>query len=306
MNDSGKYLDISGEVEQALSASRPVMVVESTIISHGMPFPQNLETALATQQAAREAGATPATVAIMNGRLKVGLSDEEIALLARKGVQATKCSRRDIPFVLNSGAMGATTVAATMIIAKMAGIRVVATGGIGGVHRGAQVSMDISADLQELARTNVAVVCAGPKSVLDIGLTLEYLETFGVPVVGYRCDELPAFFTRKSGFGVDYRLDSAAEIAEVLNTRASIGLEGGMVIANPIPREHALDPASMEKIIDQAISEAAEQEISGKQLTPYLLQKVEQLTGGDSLKANIQLMLNNARLAAEIAVALAS
>ena len=304
MGELKNYLDIGDEVQKALGKGQAVLALESTIISHGMPFPRNLETALATQQAVRDSGAVPATIGIMNGSLKAGLSDEEIALLARKGQQVIKCSRRDIPFVLANGAMGATTVAATMIISGMAGIQVFATGGIGGVHRGSETSMDVSADLQELARTNVAVVCAGPKSILDIGLTLEYLETHGVPVVGYQSDDLPAFYTRKSDFQVDYRLDSPKEIANVLTTKWSLGLAGGVVIANPIPAQYALDQASMEQVIEQAVREAAEQEITGKQLTPYLLQRVEELTSGNSLDANIQLMLNNARLGAEIAVAL--
>jgi len=280
------------------------LALESTIITHGMPFPKNLETALAVQVAVRENGATPATIAIMGGKLKVGLSNDEIESLARQGTEVSKCSRRDIPFLLNKGVYGATTVAATMIIAELAGIQVFATGGIGGVHRGAETSMDISADLQELAKTNVAVVCAGPKSILDIGLTLEYLETHGVPVVGYQCDELPAFYTRKSGFKVDYRLDSAADIAVALKTKWSMGLGGGMVIANPIPKEAELDPSSIEQFITRAVAEAKQSGISGKELTPYLLKRVEEQSDGASLNANIQLMLNNARLGAQIAVAI--
>jgi pseudouridine-5'-phosphate glycosidase len=304
MSTTGNALAISEEVQKALDASRPVLALESTIISHGMPFPNNLETALAVQGVVRDCGAVPATMAVMGGKLRAGLSDGEIEQLARNGRQCIKCSRRDLPFVIESGETGATTVAATMIIAKMAGIRVFATGGIGGVHRGAQARMDVSADLQELAKTDVAVVCAGPKSILDIGLTLEYLETHGVPVVGYRSDELPAFYTRQSGFGVDYRLDSAQQIAAVLNTRQSLGLEGGVVITNPIPGEFALDRASVEQAIGQATRDACEQAVSGKQLTPFLLQKIDELTGGKSLQANIQLMLNNARLGAEIAIAM--
>ena len=304
MTDPGDYLDISKVVRQALDEGRPVLALESTIITHGMPFPRNLETARLAEQAATDAGATPATIAIMDGRFKVGLTREELETLARMGRQAVKCSRRDISFLVAQGATGATTVAATMIIAAMAGIRVLATGGIGGVHRGAEHSMDVSADLQELARTNMAVVCAGPKSILDIGLTLEYLETHGVPVVGFQTNELPAFYTRKSGFKVDYRLDSPEDIAAVLNTKWSLGLDGGMVIANPIPEEHGLDCEAIERVIAQAIGEAKEQNISGKDLTPFLLHRVEELTGGDSLTANVQLMLNNARLGAQIAVAL--
>ncbi len=297
-------LDFQEEVRVALADNAPVLALESTIITHGMPFPKNLETALAVQAAVRENGATPATIAIMGGKLKVGLSNDEIESLARQGTEVSKCSRRDIPFLLNKGVYGATTVAATMIIAELAGIQVFATGGIGGVHRGAETSMDISADLQELAKTNVAVVCAGPKSILDIGLTLEYLETHGVPVVGYQCDELPAFYTRKSGFKVDYRLDSAADIAVALKTKWSMGLGGGMVIANPIPKEAELDPSSIEQFITRAVAEAKQSGISGKELTPYLLKRVEEQSDGASLNANIQLMLNNARLGAQIAVAI--
>lgn len=304
MTDWPAFLDLGDEVGHALKKGRPVLALESTIISHGMPYPRNLETAMATQQAVREAGATPATIAIMGGKLKAGLNEDEIGELAREGQKVTKCSRRDIPFVLNSGSMGATTVAATMIVAELAGIQVFATGGIGGVHRGAEISMDVSADLQELSRTSVAVVCAGPKSILDIGLTLEYLETHGVPVVGYRTTDLPAFYSRKSGFDVDYRLDTPGQIADALSTKWTVGLKGGVVIANPIPREFALEPAFINSAVEQAIEAADRQDITGKQLTPYLLQRVEQLTGGDSLEANIQLMLNNARLGAEIATAL--
>ncbi|MFT5140722.1 MAG: pseudouridine-5'-phosphate glycosidase [Lysobacterales bacterium] len=296
-------LEFNDEAKRAFDADSPVLALESTIITHGMPFPKNLDTALAVQAAVRDSGATPATIAVIDGKLKVGLEDVEIEALARQGEEATKCSRRDIPFLLNSGASGATTVAATMIIAEMAGIRVFATGGIGGVHRGAQAGMDISADLQELAKTNVAVVCAGPKAILDIGLTLEYLETHGVPVVGYQTDELPAFYSRSSGFNVDYRLDSASGIAAALKTKWSLGLTGGVVIANPIPAEAALDASLVEQFIAQAISEAGQHGISGKDLTPYLLSRVEELSGGESLKANIALILNNARLGAQIAAA---
>ena len=250
------------------------------------------------------AGAMPATIAIMDGKLKVGLSDKELERLARVGQGAGKCSRRDIPFALNSGSVGATTVAATMIIADMAGVRVFATGGIGGVHRGAQNNMDVSADLQELARTPVAVVCAGPKAILDIGMTLEYLETLGVPIIGYCCDALPAFYTRESGFQVDYRLDSVNAIAETLDTKWSLGLDGGVVIANPIPEEFALDSAMVEQYVAQSIEQAMECGIWGKNLTPWLLQRIEQLTAGKSLESNIELMLNNARLGAQIAVAM--
>jgi pseudouridine-5'-phosphate glycosidase len=301
--DVGGYLDLSDEVLGAFSESRAVLALESTIITHGMPWPQNLEAAKSVQQCVRENGAVPATIAIMDGQLKVGLSDQELERLAKTGQSAAKCSRRDIPFVLNAGSVGATTVAATMIIADMAGIPVFATGGIGGVHRGAQNSMDVSADLQELAGTPVAVVCAGPKAILDIGMTLEYLETCGVPVIGYGCERLPAFYTRESVFKVDYRLDSAKAIAEVLNTKWSLGLDGGVVIANPIPEEFALDSTMTEQYVAESIEQALEGGIRGKNLTPWLLQRVEQLTAGKSLESNIELMLNNARLGAEIAVA---
>ena len=299
----GAYIDFHDDVKSALDGKKPVLALESTIITHGMPYPKNLETALAVEKTVRDAGATPATVSIMQGKLKVGLSEDEIDSLARQGQSAIKCSRRDIPFLLENGSSGATTVAATMIIAEMASIRIFATGGIGGVHRGAETSMDISADLQELAKTSVAVVCAGAKSILDIGLTLEYLETHGVPVVGYQTDELPAFFTPHSGFGVDYRLDSAEEIAKALTTKWTLGLEGGAVIANPIP-DHAAMPADViAGYIEQATEEATQQGISGKDLTPFLLQRIEELSSGASLEANITLMLNNARLGAEIAAA---
>jgi len=298
------FLDISDEVRQTLDQSGAVVAFESTIISHGMPYPQNLETAVKLEQTARDAGAVPATIAILDGRLKVGLSGAELEQLARQGPDASKISRRDLPFAVSRGISGGTTVAATMIIARMAGIKVFATGGIGGVHRGAQDSLDISADLEELARTAVAVVCAGPKAILDIGRTLEYLETRGVAVVGYRTDELPAFYTRTSGFAVDYRCDTAAEIAALLHNQQAMGLDGGMVIANPVPDEFALDPVLVESIIQQAHKDTAEQQVTGKNLTPFLLQRIETLSGGDSLTTNIQLIINNARLAAKIAVAL--
>jgi len=245
MSDQHKYMDVSDEVQAALDDSKPVLALESTIITHGMPHPQNLETALAAEQTCREAGAVPATIAILDGRIKVGLSASELEDLAVVSTDVIKVSRKDLPFVVASGSSGGTTVAATMIIADMAGISVFATGGIGGVHRGAENTMDVSADLEELARTDVTVVCAGPKSILDIGLTLEYLETHGVAVVGYRTDELPAFYTTTSGFEVDYRLDSAEQIAVVLETSRRLGLNGGMVIANPIPAEYAMDPVQI-------------------------------------------------------------
>ena len=295
------YLDIAPEVQQALQSGIPVVALESTIISHGMPYPQNVETALQVEAEVRAHGAVPATIAIVDGRLKAGLDRAQVEQLGQGGRAVVKVSRRDIPFIVAQGRTGATTVASTMAIAHMAGIRVFATGGIGGVHRGAAESFDVSADLQELAQTPVAVVCAGAKSILDLGLTLEYLETHGVPVVGYQTDALPAFFTRDSAFRVDYRLDSAADIARVLHAKWAMALRGGMVIANPIPVEHAMPRAAIDAAIAQALAEAQAQGIVGKESTPFLLARVCELTRGDSLAANIQLVLNNARLASAIA-----
>ena len=294
------FLDIGPEVLHALAHGQPMVALESTIISHGMPYPQNVATALRVEAEVRAHGAIPATIAIVNGRLKAGLAEQDIELLGRQGRDVIKVSRRDLPFVMASKKTGATTVAATMIIARMAGIRVFATGGIGGVHRGADTSFDISADLQELARTQVAVVCAGIKSILDLALTLEYLETHGVAVLGYQTSVLPAFFTRSSAFAVDYRLDTAADIARVLNLKWAMGLEGGMVIANPIPEPFAMPQDLIDQAILMALSEAKSQGIVGKESTPFLLARVSELTGGDSLAANIELVLNNARLAAAI------
>jgi pseudouridine-5'-phosphate glycosidase len=299
-----QYLDINSEVAEALVRGEAVVALESTIISHGMPYPQNVETALEVEKIVRNAGAVPATVAILNGRLKAGLSREEIEYLG-KATGVVKTSRRDIPFVVSKALDGATTVASTMIIAALAGIRVFATGGIGGVHRGAAQTFDISADLQELAHTDVAVVCAGPKSILDIGLTLQYLETFGVPVVGYGTDELPAFYSRKSGFPVDYRVDSAEALAAALKTKWDLGLRGGLLVANPIPEEDAMDLETVTKAIDAAVAEAGSAGVTGKELTPFLLSRVKELTGGESLHSNIRLVYNNARVAALLAVALA-
>ena len=298
-------LDLHPEVAAALAAGRPVVALESTIISHGMPWPQNAETALAVEDEVRTHGAVPATMAILDGRLKAGLSRDEIERLARAGPEAAKVSRRDIPIVVARGGTGATTVAATMIIAALAGIRVFATGGIGGVHRGAQTSFDISADLQELARTPVAVVCAGAKSILDLALTLEYLETHGVPVIGYRSDGLPAFYCRDSGLRVDVRLDEPQEIARVMKAKWELGLGGGIVVANPIPEQYALPREVIDRAIEQALSDAHAQGITGKATTPFLLARVNALTGGESLAGNIQLVLNNARLAAAVAAAYA-
>jgi len=296
------YLDVAPGVASAIRAGKAVVALESTIISHGMPYPGNVETALAVENAVRGGGAVPATIAILAGRLKVGLSEGEISQLGERGPQVLKTSRRDLPFVIANKQDGATTVAATMIIAAMAGIRVFATGGIGGVHRGVAETMDISADLEELAQSNVAVVCAGVKSVLDIGRTLEYLETVGVPVVGYKTDTLPAFYTRSSGFPVDYRIDSAAEAAAALRIKLDLQLPGGMVVAIPIPEQHALDGDDIDDIIAEAIREMNRQGITGKETTPFLLARIAERTDGKSLEANIQLVLNNARLAADIAI----
>ena len=296
-----KYLEISPEVREALQAGKPVVALESTIISHGMPYPQNVETALNVERIIRENGAVPATIAIIGGKLKAGLSRDEIEYLGKKGYAVTKASRRDLPVLIARGEDGATTVATTMIIAAMAGIRVFATGGIGGVHRGAEVTMDISADLEELAMTPVLVVCAGAKSILDLGLTLEYLETKGVPVIGYQTEELPAFYTRKSGFGVDYRLDTPEEIAAAFDAKRDMDLKGGMLVTNPIPEEYSMDPDVINKAIDEAVAEANAQGIKGKQTTPFLLAKIKDITGGDSLASNIRLVYNNAALAAQIA-----
>ncbi len=297
-----RHLDIAPDVATALHDGGPVVALESTIISHGMPYPQNVRTALKVEQTVRDGGATPATIAVLGGRLKVGLSEDEINHLGKLGQQVIKTSRRDLPFVVARKEDGATTVAATMIITAMAGIHIFATGGIGGVHRGVEDTLDISADLDELARTNVAVVCAGIKSVLDIGRTLEYLETKGVPVVGYQTDTLPAFYTRSSGYPVDYRVDDVAEIVHALRIKWHMGLDGGMVIANPIPVEHALDDDEIEAVIAEAIAEMTRTGITGKNATPFLLAKIAERTDGRSLTANIELVLNNARLAAAIAV----
>ena len=296
-----KYLSVSPEVRAALDAGKPVVALESTIISHGMPYPQNVETALNVERIIREAGAIPATIAIIKGKITVGLTPEEIEYLGKKGLAVIKASRRDLPVLLARGEDGATTVATTMIGAALAGVRVFATGGIGGVHRGAETTMDISADLEELAQTPVMVICAGAKSILDLGLTLEYLETKGVPVIGYGTEELPAFYTRSSGFKVDYRLDTPKEIADAFRVKLDMGLAGGMLVTNPIPEQYSMDPDYINQNIDEAIAECARLGIHGKQTTPYLLDKIQKLTGGDSLKANIQLVYNNARLGAEVA-----
>ncbi|MEA5143979.1 MAG: pseudouridine-5'-phosphate glycosidase [Oscillibacter sp.] len=295
------YLDVSAEVKAALDEGRPVVALESTIISHGMPYPQNVETALNVEKIIRENGAVPATIAIIGGRLKAGLTAEEIDYLGKTGAGVTKASRRDLPVLVAKGMDGATTVTTTMMIAAMAGIKIFATGGIGGVHRGAETTMDISADLEELAQSPVMVVCAGAKSILDLGLTLEYLETKGVPVIGYGTKELPAFYSRHSGFAVDYELDTPEELAKVFHVKQVMGLKGGMLVTNPIPEAYSMDHKVIDAAIDEAIREAKEQGIHGKETTPFLLAKVKDLTGGNSLDANIQLVYNNARLAAQTA-----
>lgn len=299
-----KYLDVAPEVARALKEGKPVVALESTIISHGMPYPKNVETALNVEKVIRENGAVPATIAIIGGRLKAGLSKDEIEYLGKTGQKVTKVSRRDLPIIVSKGMDGATTVATTMIIASLAGIKVFATGGIGGVHRNAEVTMDISADLEELAQTPVMVICAGAKAILDLGLTLEYLETKGVPVIGYQTEELPAFYSRKSGFKVDYRLDTPYDIAKAFNTKRELGMAGGMLVTNPIPEQYAMPDDKINAAIDQAIKESVEQGIKGKATTPFLLARVVELTGGESLESNIQLVYNNARLAALTSVEL--
>ena len=299
-----RYLDIAPEVAKALAEGRPVVALESTIISHGMPYPQNVETALAVEQVIRDNGAVPATIAMIGGRLKAGLSAEEIEYLGKAGEKVIKASRRDLAVLVSKKSDGATTVATTMMIAAMAGIGVFATGGIGGVHRGAETTMDISADLEELAATPVMVVCAGAKSILDLGLTLEYLETKGVPVIGYGTAELPAFYTRESGFGVDYRMDTPDEIADAFRVKRELGLSGGMLVTNPIPKEYSMEKGVIDAAINQAVAEAEALGIRGKATTPFLLAKIKELTGGDSLASNIELVKNNAALAAQVACAL--
>lgn len=306
MNQLKQYLEISPEVKEALAANKPVVALESTIISHGMPYPQNVETALKVEQIIRDNGAIPATVAIIGGKLRAGLSKDEIDYLGKKGLSVTKASRRDLAVLAARGEDGATTVAATMIVAALAGISVFATGGIGGVHRGAETTMDISADLEELAVTPVMVVCAGAKSILDIGLTMEYLETKGVSVLGYQTEELPAFYTRKSGFKVDYRVDSPAELAAIFQAKEDLNLKGGMLVTNPIPEEFAMDHDYISKSIEDACKEAEKLGIKGKETTPFLLDKIQKITSGKSLEANIQLVFNNAALGAKIAAELSN
>ena len=300
--DYTQFLDVNPEVAAAIKEGKPVVALESTIISHGMPYPQNVETALNVEKVIRENGAVPATIAIIGGRLKAGLTADEIEYFGKKGLDITKASRRDIAAIVSRGMDGATTVTTTMMIAHMAGINIFATGGIGGVHRGAETTLDISADLEELAQTPVMVVCAGAKASLDLGLTLEYLETKGVPVIGYQTDELPAFYTRKSGFGVDYRMDTPEELAKLLITQQAMPNAGGVLVTNPIPEQYSMDHNVINKAIDEAVADSVRDGIHGKETTPYLLAKVKEITGGDSLDSNIQLVYNNARLAALTAV----
>ena len=301
-----KYLDILPEVAAALAEGKPVVALESTIISHGMPYPQNVETALNVERIIRENGAVPATIAVIGGRLKAGLSPEEIEYFGKKGQAIAKASRRDLAVLCARGEDGATTVTTTMIIAHMAGIKIFATGGIGGVHRGAETTMDISADLEELGQTPVMVVCAGAKSILDLGLTLEYLETKGVPVIGYGTEELPAFYTRSSGFKVDYRIDTPQELAKAFKTQNDLGFPGGMLVTNPIPEQYAMPLDVINAAIDQAIAECNAQGIHGKATTPFLLARVAELTGGNSLASNIRLVYNNAKVAAQTAAVYAT
>lgn len=296
-----QYLKISNEVKHALDNNRPVVALESTIISHGMPYPQNVETAFHVEQIVRESGCVPATVAIIGGVLTVGCSADEIELLGKRGTSVAKVSRRDLPIVVAKKLDGATTVAGTMYACKLAGIDVFATGGIGGAHRNSERTMDISADLDELQNTSVAVVCAGAKSILDIGLTLECLETRGVSVIGYKTEDMPAFYTQKSGYKVDYRLDSAKEIAAAYHAKQQLGLHGGMLVVNPIPDEYAMDKTYIDENITSALAEADALGISGKHITPFLLDRIQKLTGGQSLTANIQLVYNNVRLACAVA-----
>ncbi|HYD80589.1 MAG TPA: pseudouridine-5'-phosphate glycosidase [Paucimonas sp.] len=298
-----RHISFSDEVIHARAAGRPVVALESTIISHGMPYPQNVQTAREVEQIIRDGGAVPATIAVIDGKIRIGLSETELEMLGT-APDAMKVSRRDLPYVLASGKLGATTVAATMICAHLAGIEVFVTGGIGGVHRGAETSFDISADLQELARTSVAVVCAGAKSILDIGLTLEYLETHGVPVVGVGQDAFPAFFTRDSGFKADFRLDGADDIAAFIRTKWQLGLAGGIVVGNPLPEADAMPKSEIDGITEQALKEADDRGIAGKAVTPFLLDRIKQLTGGRSLATNIALVKNNAKLGAALALAL--
>lgn len=298
---SNKYLLINPEVQEALKNNKPIVALESTIISHGMPYPKNVETALEVQNIIRENGAVPATIAIIDGFLKVGLTESEIDYLGKKGTEVIKVSRRDIPYVVAKKLDGATTVSATMIISAMAGIKVFATGGIGGVHRGAELTFDISNDLEQLGQTNVSVVCAGAKAILDLPKTLEYLETKGVLVVGYKTKKLPAFYSSSSEYNVDVCIDTPDEIADMIKVKDELDIKGGILITNPIPQEFEVPHEVIDKVIEQAIKEMDEKGIKGKESTPFLLAKICELTGGTSLESNIKLVFNNCKLAAQIA-----
>ncbi|MBN8568724.1 MAG: pseudouridine-5'-phosphate glycosidase [Ignavibacteria bacterium] len=298
-----KFLQVSDEVQTALNNNKPVVALESTIISHGMPYPQNYETAKQVENTVRENGAVPATIAILNGIIKIGLGEDDLQILSNSG-DILKASRRDIPVIVSEKLNAATTVSATMICAALAGLKIFATGGIGGVHRSGNESFDISADLTELAQTNIAVVSAGVKSILDIGLTLEYLETLGVPVIGYGTDEFPAFYTRQSGFKVNYKLDTPEQIGRMIKTKWELGLNGGVIVANPIPEEFSMDKSKIDNAIEEALKNADKKGIKGKDVTPFLLGEIKNITGGSSLDSNIKLVLNNAKLAAEISASI--
>lgn len=302
-----QYLDVTPEISAAIRDGAPVVALESTILSHGMPYPQNLEFAHRVEEEIRKHDALPATMAVINGRMKAGLTEDDLELLCKnEGGTIQKLSRRDLPIALATGATGATTVTTTMMLAHFVGVKFFATGGIGGVHREAQTTFDISADLQELAQTPVAVICAGAKMILDIGLTLEYLETMGVPVIGMGCSQFPSFYCRESGFEVDFVAEKPSDVADIAATKWNLGLKGGLLIGNPVPAEHALDFETMSSVIEQALSDAKKEGIHGKETTPYLLARIVEITGGEALATNIELALNNARVAADIAVAYAS
>lgn len=295
-----KYVEISPEVDSALKDGKPVVALESTIISHGMPYPKNLETAKRCEEIVIENGAVPATTGIINGKIKVGMNDEELEFMATSK-NVIKASRRDFPYIVANKLNGATTVATSIITANLVGIKLLVTGGIGGVHRGAQETFDISRDLEEIANTDIAVVCAGAKSILDIGLTLEYLETKGVPVLGYKTDEMPAFYTRESGYKLDYKIDTSKEMANIINTKWDLNLDGGVVIANPILKKDEMDKDLIDNAIKEAVEDAKKLNVKGKQITPFLLSRVLEATEGDSLEANIKLVENNAKIGAQIA-----
>ena len=295
------YIIISEEVKEAVNGNKAVVALESTIISHGMPYPQNYDTALLVENTVRKNNAVPATIAIIDGKIKVGLSLRDLEIIST-GKNILKASRRDLPVIISKKLTAATTVSATMICAALASLKIFATGGIGGVHRNAQNTFDISADLTELSITNIAVVSAGVKSILDIGLTLEYLETMGVPVIGYRTDEFPAFYTRQSGYKVNYRLDSPEEIAEAIKVKRELGLNGGVIIANPVPEEFSMDKKIIDEAIEASLTKADKNNIKGKDVTPFLLSEINNITGGTSLESNIKLVMNNAKLAAKIIV----